>query len=185
MLHYPEGTYGVEIPGQKLSKTSNGNPMVSISFKPYSVQGPNNPEGTPTWINLSITDYERTTYLVVTEKAVDYVCRKLANIGIVLTDWGQVDQAHPQCRSAIGQRVVVECRHEEYQRKNREKWESPLPANTASVEPLTGVEVAEMNALYGDALKKMHDKEAMGEHPVAEEPEEERPTSEDLSEAGM
>ena len=178
-LHYKEGTYGVEVTEQHLSKSSNENPMVMIRFKPDCIQaGSNAQTGEPEWDNLSITNYERTTYLVVTENTIDSVCKRLRQIGIVISDWGHVDQNHPECCSIVGKRVAMACKHEVYQSKDKESWGIPLVQAASEVKALSMIEIAEMNAAFGDALRDMLPEgptrqDAAGEQPTAPESEEE------------
>ncbi len=178
--HYEEGTYGTQITEQHLSKSSNGNPMVMIRFKPDCIQaGSNAQTGETEWNNLSVTNYERTAYLVVTENTVDSVCKRLRQIGIVISDWGHADQSHPECCSIVGKRVVMACKHEVYQGKDKESWGIPLAQTASKVKAMGVIEVAEMNAAFGDALQDVLPEgptrqDAAGEHPTAEEKEEEK-----------
>jgi len=146
--HYAAGNYGVIITAQRLSKTTNGHYQVLVSFRPYSVEDLTGPE--KAWAGLPGDDPERTTYMVITEKSVGYVCRKLTQIGITVSDWEHVDQDSPHCCSAIGKKVLMKCEHSMYKEEMREQWEVPLESE---IKPLDAMEVSELNALYGAALK--------------------------------
>jgi hypothetical protein len=78
--------------------------------------------------------------LWMTEKSMWYTARDLERLGIVLTDFAQLDPSSADVKALIGREVEVECRHKMYQGADEEQWsvarQAPQRLETSSLREL-------------------------------------------------
>ena len=144
---YDAGKYVCEITAQKLTTSKNGNYQVVIQFEP---RGFVEKDGS---ITDSTDGYERSMYMALTEKAAEITRDKLITLGMRFSDWAQVDESHPECCSLIGETVVLDCSHEEWEGKVRERWNTTyMPREIKSVD---AEGASDVQAQFGHLLENM------------------------------
>lgn len=144
---YAEGLYVAEVTAQALGETRTEKPQFILRFKVL---------GTPTddGAYAPIThQYERTIYMVITEKTMPYVAEKLNRLGYTGRGFGPLDPDSPNHQSFVGNQVDVYCKHESDDKGGtREKWDISRGPSALKVEPLTPKKVRELDALFGKSL---------------------------------
>ncbi|MFA5135710.1 MAG: hypothetical protein WC505_08065 [Patescibacteria group bacterium] len=145
----------MQIIGSRLGKSGKGNPQWCVSVKPYAVENSNAPvDSAERWCSLSIEPYERTIFRALTDKSIDYVVQDLDNLGITVSNWGQLDENDPNHVELRGKNTIAVCSHETYEGKEREKWGFARSKGELQIEALSPAEVMQLNALFRDRLFK-------------------------------
>jgi hypothetical protein len=142
---YGVGRYMCEITDQGLTAAKTGTLQIALKFK---VLRCTQPEG-------ETTQYERTTFLAVTENTLPYLVPKLEAIGYTRDGLKYLNLDDPQCHDLRGTGVEMFCKHENDQDgKLRERWDiassqsKPLELNAPDAKALRA-----MDQLYGRAKK--------------------------------
>src|SRR6185437_9148989 len=100
------------------------------------------------------TQYERTIYMVITEKTIPYVAEKLDRLGYVGKGFGPLDPSSAQHQSFARNQIEVTCRHETNQNgEMRETWDLTRGASELHLDPLSSKDVRDLDALFGKSLK--------------------------------
>lgn len=142
---YAEGRYLCEIVDQGLSTAKSGN--MQIVFKVKVLEG--------TQPARDVKQYERSIYLTVTEKTMEYLVPKLQALGYHRDALRFLDLSQSQHHDLRGQQAEIFCKHEEGNDGNlREKWDiaSSQSKPLDLVAPDSKV-LRQLDALFGRQVK--------------------------------
>jgi hypothetical protein len=161
---YTEGRYLCEITDQGLSKASTGTVQIVLRFKVI--------EGTQPQHEVT-QQYERTAYLSVTDRTMQYLVPKLHALGYTRDSLKFLNLTEPQCHDLRGQQADFYCKHEVGQQGGmREKWDVASQSESAPLElkPPDAKELRQLDMLFGKHLKETGSKPAAKPQPVAVQP---------------
>lgn len=152
---YPAGRYRCEIVDHGLTTAGTGTVQEAIRFLVL--------EGTQP--AAEVTQYERTAYLPVTEKTMQYLVPKLAAIGI--DGLKQLKKGDPSYKSLAGTYVEMYCKHESQPGKEtREKWDVASSQGTPlEFKPIDDKALRQLDMLFGKEKKNAGS--STGGRPVA------------------
>lgn len=141
-----QGKYRGTITKWGLGKAKTGNPQFQVSFElKHKIGAGGAPEDCPNW--------ERTIFRSITEKTIDYLVEDLQRLGYDRDNFDGLDPEGPQAFNFAGIEVDVECDHETWEGKKREKWRFNAGGGAPAINPLERKEVSQLNALYSKKLK--------------------------------
>jgi len=145
---YSVGLHVGEITKQGLSKTSTGKPQFVLGVK---ILGQPSADGVVPWQQ----QYERTVYMVLTDKTIDFATENLKRLGFTGTSLSQLDPSNATFQSFKGNQVELWCKHEpDQQGQMRERWQvSNGGINAISGDPLDQREMRQLDTLFGRALR--------------------------------
>lgn len=144
MPHFLPGKYMVRVIAQGFSEAKTGTIQFFFKFVPQCLVSE---EGE----KVSCADYERTCFMALTDKTIDFSVRNLRAIGFDGVSFEDLEPDRAGHFSFVGTDVEMECKHESYEGREREKWQLPMSGGS-SVEHVPGVG-KRLDALFGDALK--------------------------------
>ena len=154
--YYDAGMYLATVLDHGFGRTKNNFPQLWIKVMPSGTlvtkhDGAGEAVEEFTALDADKKAYERTIYMVIKaeDKSLDYAIRKLRATGWDGTDLNELDLRKAEIR--------VECRHETYENKTRDKWELPLPERTGAVPESDPSLAFELNALFGRRLTETVD----------------------------
>jgi hypothetical protein len=140
---YTEGRYLGEIKEQAMTKVqSSGNPQFVLRF---TVMSHENGEAVH-------RQYERTAYRVITDKTMEYFERDLESLGFSGNSLRQLDPASADHQSFVGKQCYFDCRHEEYNGDQKEKWGvawNAMGGGAIEGDPLDASQFRQLDALFG------------------------------------
>ncbi|ANS03325.1 hypothetical protein [uncultured Mediterranean phage uvDeep-CGR2-KM19-C37] len=146
---YEPGTYWAKITAQQLSETSKGNPQFVLTF---SLQGRVNradPEGDL----VPCPSGERRMYRAITDKTIKYFMDDLRSLGFIGDSFRQLDPKFSGHFSFLGKELEVECEHEMYEGKQKERWQ--LRFGAAPLDSLADDKVRNLDALFAKQLRSL------------------------------
>jgi len=158
--YFLPGTYKANVTGQSLTKTKKGRPQFQLNF---SLLGKVRDDKTVEECEA----YERTCYMTITEKSVEYVLADLASIGFDGNSFAKLSESSADYHNFVGIQISVSCEHNVYEGVKREQWRIFWGGSTA--EQLGAAEIRELDALYADELKKIKKQPANAQVGAAEE----------------
>lgn len=144
---YSQGVYRGTIVDHGLTKASTGTVQVAIKFKVLECL---QPEG-----DVS-AQYERTAFLPVTEKTMEYLVPKLQSLGYERDSIKYLNLNEPQHVDLRGQYGEFYCKHESNQDGNmREKWDVSHGGTSKPLDlkPPDAREIRNLDMLFGKARK--------------------------------
>lgn len=145
---YDIGVHVGEVISQGLTKANTGTPQFILRVKILGI-----PEGET--YSTHRTQYERSIYMALTEKTMQYVVPKLQQLGFTGQSISQLDPSHPHHQSFVGNQVDLWCAHENDTKGGvREKWSISRPQSEMQITPLDSKQVRELDSLFGKALGK-------------------------------
>lgn len=147
MTYYTRGAYKAEIIGQGLSTSSSGNAQIWLQARILeSIDDP----------NMAIQQYDRTVYWSITEGTIDFVLEKLDLLGFAGDSFRQLDPNAANHHSFVGQQVDLFCKIEQYEGKDREKWDlsRQLSGGPPNVQALDDADARKLDAMFGRKLKE-------------------------------
>lgn len=148
-IHYQQGRYRVRVAAQSFSASKNNSPQFVLLVTPIGHYNQGRPGG-----GLEVCDnYERTIFLTITDKSIDFVIDKLAAIGFDGRSFTELNPETPNHVSLVGIEFDATCKHDEYQGVLREKWDVSTMAVSPG-EPLDGSALRKLDARYGSKLKR-------------------------------
>jgi hypothetical protein len=116
---YPKGKYQAEVLEQGFEESSTGTPCFFLQLKilgRYDEQGQ----------LQECPPYERTyRQYLANEPGARFLRSDLKTLGVQISDLTQLDPAAPNHVSLLARKIDVECHHEVYQGKPRERWAIP------------------------------------------------------------
>lgn len=146
--YYDEGLYIGEVVQQAIGKAKTGTAQLLLKFK---VLGTPLDDGS---YEPSTQQYDRTVFVALTAKTVDFVVPKLEQLGFEGDSILQLDPSHPNHFSIVGNQANLWCKHETDQRGDlRERWDISSGGSQLQATPLEGKEARQLDALFGKALK--------------------------------
>lgn len=143
---YPEGNYLCEVTDQGLTKASTGTVQVVLRFKVL--------EGTRP--QRDVKQYERTTYLAVTSKTMEYLVPKLQALGYTRDSLDFINLQNTMCHDMRGTQAEFFCKHEDDRANGlREKWDVSTSSGSKPLElkPPDPKDMRQLNTLFGRQLK--------------------------------
>lgn len=157
---YESGKYRVKIAKQAFGKNKKDNFELQLTIKPIGVYSkPNSPDE-----QLSEFDapYERTIFLTLTEGTLGttekpgWVMQNLTYLGFNGDSFAQLDPNDKDAISFVGLELDARCDHEDYEGKEREKWNIIRPGGGASgptTKPAEKKEVRALDSKFKSLLK--------------------------------
>lgn len=141
-LDYSPGKYSCLVTDNVLGETNSENkyPQIVIRFR-IEHEYVHDPESGGEVLKTEIQTLEKTAYLVVVPKSLEFVLKKLRNNGWHGTDFADLD--------LIGKRIICICTHDEYKGKTKEQWD--LWAGDFELKAVPG-QAKKLNALFGRLL---------------------------------
>jgi hypothetical protein len=142
---YAEGVYRCEVIQQGLTTASTGTMQIALKVKVLEDnQGP------------MPQQYERSVFLPVTERTMEYLVRKLEALGYTRDSFRYLDLQEANYHDLRGTVAEFYCKHESDQSGElREKWDVATGGGSKALElkPPQASELRRLDALFGRAKK--------------------------------
>lgn len=146
--YYAQGKYWVEAIDQALGESkTKGTPQFILRISILGTVIEEEPEKYE-----PCSPGERSIYLYLTPKSIDYAVEDLASIGFDKPSPKYLDPRTPGFHDFRGQTFVAECHHESYEGKEQEKWSISSDRGFA-VEPIAQDKLRELDAMFGAQFK--------------------------------
>ena len=146
---YDQGLHIGQIVSHNLGKANTGTPQIVLRVKILGI-----PKVDGTYEAFKFQN-ERTIFISLTEKTVDFVIPQLEAMGFDGASIDQLDPENPKAVNLAGNQVDLWCKHEKDQKGElRERWNVSTPREAIVTEKLDAKEVRQLNTLFGKALKK-------------------------------
>jgi len=147
--HYDQGIHVGEVLQQGLTKAATGTFQFVLTIRVLGVADPRD----PTSYTPHRNQFQRSIYMAITEKTVEYVVPSLETLGYEGSTFGALDPGHPEHQSFVGKTFDFLCTHEADQEGNmRERWSVARTAKLPELKPLESREMRQLDALFGKAL---------------------------------
>jgi hypothetical protein len=145
---YEKGVYRGRITEQALGESSNGNAQIVIRFEVTAKVERDNSMS-------QVEERQRTAFLTITEKTIDRIAQQLQALGYDRESFRFLDPRQPGYFDLTNTEADFVCNHEEYQGKNREKWQvrTPYESGPLEVKPIESKKLREIDNLFGKHLK--------------------------------
>jgi len=148
-IHFSEGRYRVRIVSQCFAATKDNKPQFVLRVTPLGFYNLERPGGA-----LEVCDnYERSIFLTITDRSIDYVVDKLAAIGFEGRSFSELEPEAANHVSLVGSEFDAVCKHDKYEGVAREKWDIST-ITTAPGNPLDKAGLRKLDTLYGGKLKR-------------------------------
>lgn len=147
---YQQGVYVCEVLQQALSESTKGTPVFLLKFQVLGapVAGSDNYEPVR-------QSYERTMYLYITEKTMEFFSEKMRTLGFGGDSLGQLDPESPNHVSFVGNQFDAYCKHEPGQKGGmREVWDVSRGSSALDVVPVAAKKLRQLDQLFGRAVGK-------------------------------
>jgi hypothetical protein len=142
--YYEEGLHVGEITQHGIGRTKTDKPQIVWRVKVLGY-----PEGENSF-KPHRGQYERTIYMVITEKTVPFLTETLQSIGFEGEKVSQLNPDHPQHVDMRGVQVNLWCKHEEdLSGEPRERWQFSKGATALELPQLSSKETRELDSLFG------------------------------------
>jgi hypothetical protein len=144
--YYERGSYRCEIIDQGLTKASTGTVQVALKIKVL--------EGVQPPVQVD-QQYERSVFLPVTERTMEYLVPKLNALGYTRDSLRYLNLNEPNAHDMRGTEAEFFCKHENDQNGQlRERWDvSTMTSSALDLKPPDAKEVRALDALFGRARK--------------------------------
>ena len=147
---YMPGRFWGKVTAQALGESKQKKtPQFALQFSIMGRIDPANPEGEL----LPSDQSERTVYLYITDKTIDFVTRDLERLGFHGDSFSDLDPRSPGFHDFTGAETGLLCEHETYEGKVHEKWSLARSAVGLDCEPMDAKRVRELDSLFGKNLK--------------------------------
>jgi len=146
-VYYEVGRYEGIVTDQGLTETKTGKPCFFLQF---DVTADLLPDGTKLALPPAHS-FQRSIYQVITDKTIDFLMPDLERLGFSGNKLSQLVPDSPGCQLFIGDEVLLYCKHETYEGKEREQWSFAREAS--EVVPLDSKKAKELDALFGKKMK--------------------------------
>ena len=147
--YYDEGIHVGQVLQQGLTKATTGTFQFVLTIK---VLGVADPHDSTTYVPHR-TQFQRSIYMAITEKTIEFVVPTLETLGYEGSTFGALDPSHPEYQSFVDKTFDFMCLHEKDQEGNlREKWSVARRAKLPELKPLESREMRQLDALFGRAL---------------------------------
>jgi hypothetical protein len=148
MSKFDEGRYRGKIVKWELSESKKKQtPQIAFTFAVIGYYTPSRE-----LMALPGSD-ERTVFKFFTEKTIDYVLEDLRRLGWDGADPAELSPTHPNAFDFAGKECDLTCEYEEYEGKQRERWNMGLGGGGLELTPLDKKGVAALTARFGDKFK--------------------------------
>jgi len=144
--HFAPGIYKAKITRQAFGKSKNDFPQFVLSFELIGkvTSGDDLADCDP---------WERTSFMTLTQKSVEYVLADLAEIGFDGDSFSKLDPETKDFHDFRGLVIAVTCEHSTYDGVTRERWQIHRERSGIDVKPIGSSEVRKLDAMFGKALK--------------------------------
>lgn len=144
---YAKGRYVAEVLEQALGKAQTGTVQFVMKVKILSCLTP---------VSDVEQQYDRTIFLAITEKTMEYVVPKLQGIGYTRDSLKFLDANLSNHHSFVGQQIEVFCNHENDREGHlREKWDiAKQGSKPLEVTPVESSALRSLDMLFGRAVKQ-------------------------------
>ncbi len=162
--YYEQVRYWGKVVGQQLGVSSNDNPQIVITFQVLGKLNPEDPDGEL----LSCGEhYDRSIFLTVTSRTIEWVTRDLEQLGFDGNSFSQLDLNASDCCDLRGKEIAFTCKHEPHYKTGepREKWNVANDSDGLQIKSLDAKGVRQLDAMFGKHLKK-----PAGAKPAASQP---------------
>jgi hypothetical protein len=148
-VFYTKGRYRCQITDQALGETDKGTPQFVLRFQvcEYNISGG--------WEPLE-KQYERTAYLYITDKTIEYFRKKLQALGYTHGSLRYLDPGTPGYQNFGGQMADFFCNIEQNQNgEDRERWDLAFGNESEPLElkPVDANKLRQLDVLFGAAAK--------------------------------
>lgn len=96
---------------------------------------------------------ERTVFKFFTDKTIDYVLEDLRKLGWDGADPAELSPSHPNAFDFANRECDLTCEYEDYEGKQRERWNMALGGDGLELAPLDKKGIAALTAKFGDKFK--------------------------------
>jgi len=151
---YDQGRYWGRCISQAIGESkakegeSQGSRFVALGFQVRGKVNAADPEGHL----LACPAGERTVFLYLTEKSIERTIDELRSLGFDKDSFKFLLPETPGYVNLNGVECALQCRHETYQGKTKDKW-SIAGGGGPNIKALDTAGVRQLDALYGKALK--------------------------------
>lgn len=145
---YARGVYRCQILDHGLTKAGTGTTQIAIKFR--VIEGVQ-PEGDVD------AQYERTAFIPVTERTMEYLPKKLEALGYTRDSLKYLNLSEPNCHDMRGSEVEFFCKHENDRNGElREKWDVATGGSAKPLElkPPAASDVRTLDMLFSKARKE-------------------------------
>jgi len=172
------GRYKCTVNGQAMSESSEkGTPCFVLSFVVNTYIDANGNEEDLD----SVEQKERSIYLYITDKTIDFLLDDLEHLGFTGRSFSQLDPEKKDHQSFIGDVIQCRCKHEEYEGEQKERWSLDRGRVIA---PLDGGKLQKLDTMFGQELANRFGaaapkKKAPKKKPAKQQVEETSPPADD------
>lgn len=147
--YYAPGLYWATIIQQGLSEAKTGTAQIVLRIKILGPVHPENPDG----FVAAEQSWERTVYMAVTEKTMQFLPEKLASLGYTGNSIARLDPSHPQHYSLVDQDHRFYCSHENSDNGLREKWDVARTAGSLELKPPAPAKMRALDELFARQVR--------------------------------
>jgi hypothetical protein len=145
--YYEEGVYRCEVVSQGLGESSTGTPQFVIRVKVLSELSGGE--------EVPVNSYERTSYLYLSEKAIESSIKRLKVMGFAGTSFRQLDPNAQGFHDFSGTIIEMVCKHETYDGKDTEKWGVRISeSKPLEIKAMDQKKLRDLDNLFGKQLKE-------------------------------
>lgn len=144
-LYYDVGLYLGQVTAQAMGETKNGNTQFVLTFNVLGKIDQTEPDKL-----IQCEQYQRSVFMVFTEKTIDFLLEQLQSIGFHKPSFSFLDPSRPDHQSFVGQEIEFWCKHSEWEGKVSEKWSI---SNGGGMKPVQPAAIRKLDAMYGAKLK--------------------------------
>lgn len=144
------GRYWAKATRQVMSESSKGNPTFVLSFLIVGEINPVDPKGEL----ISCPSYERSSFMTLTDKTIDFTIENLVAIGFDKPSFKFLDPNVNGFFNFTDLEFEVYCKHQEYQGKVSEKFQIASGPKEMNLKPLESSKMRSLDDLFGKQLKQ-------------------------------
>lgn len=138
-----EGIYKAHLQKVSLGETKTGKPQIVYEFITESILDSSGEF-------LDCPNVTRTLFRVLTENTIDFAVEELRRLGYDREGFDDIDPESPNAFDFEGIEITVEMKLEEYEDRDRERWQFTSKRVGKKLEQLG---VSKLNAMFGNKLK--------------------------------
>lgn len=148
--YYDQGRYWCRITDQALSESKEKKtPCLALTFQVLGRVNEADPDG-----ELErCLNYERTCYIYLTEKTMEFAVETLKVLGFDKPSLKYLDLSVTGACDLRNSEVVMKCGIEDYQGKSMERWSVYRERGAMEHAPLEKTKLRQLDALFGKSLK--------------------------------
>lgn len=145
---YREGNYNATVLSQAFGESKEkGTPYFALTIRPDEFDA-----GEPEMQAVQGAQ-ERTIWMYLTEGTAEFVARDLRTIGFSGNSFAELDPDSAKHHSFVGQIISVYCKTEQYNGKEKEKWQISSGGGKIEHKGIDSKTTRKLDALFGKHLK--------------------------------